>query len=174
MIRITWIYILEVVLPAVIVLVGALALERFLTKKISEYGEEKKVPKTNIHAVKVIVRWTIVIALILIEVTILGIGIGRLWLVVSSIAAMIIIGFVALWSVLGNILAGLVLMMWRPFHIDDRVTILPENISGRAIDINLFFTKIEDDDGDTVSIPNTQVMQKFLKVRSEQSGKGEE
>lgn len=100
---------------------------------------------------------------------IFGIAIGRLWIVVSSIAAMIIIGFVAVWSVLGNILAALVLMIWRPFQIGDKIAILPENITGTAKETNLFFTKIETEEGHAISVPNTQIMQKFVKVLSETS-----
>lgn len=85
-------------------------------------------------------------------------------MVISTIAAMIIIGFVAVWSILGNILAALVLMIWKPFRIGDEITILPEEITGKAMEINLFFTKIETEDGNVISIPNTQIMQKFIKV----------
>ena len=167
MVHFSWAYLLEVIVPAIVAAIGALVIERLLSAKISDLGEKKKLPSTHVHAVKLIARWIIVIALILLEATIFGISVGRLWIVISSIAAMIIIGFVALWSILGNILAAIVLMIWRPFRIGDRITILPENISGQAKEINLFFTKLENEEGETISVPNTQIMQKFIKVRAE-------
>lgn len=77
--------------------------------------------------------------------------------------------FIAFWSILGNILAALVLMIWRPFQIGDKISILPEGVSGEAVETNLFFTKIKTEEGDMVSVPNTLVMQKFIKVFSKNS-----
>lgn len=167
MVQVIWLNLTRTIVPAIIVAVAALTIERVLTTKISDYGEKKKLPPTHTHTVKLIVRWIIVLTTILLEATIFGISIGRLWVVISSIAAMIIIGFVAVWSISGNILAALVLMIWKPFQIGERIAILPENISGKAKEITLFFTKLETEEGDMINIPNTQVMQKFIKVYSE-------
>ncbi|KXB04840.1 hypothetical protein AKJ49_01640 [candidate division MSBL1 archaeon SCGC-AAA382A03] len=166
-------YFLRVIVPAIIVIVGAITIERIFDARISELGRKKELPYNHTHAIKLIVRWTIALAAILLVVSIFGISAGRLWIVISSIAAMIIIGFVAVWSILGNILAGLILMIWRPFEIGDTIEILPENVTGRAKEINLFFTKLKDEEEHIINIPNTQVMQKFIKVISKPSKRKE-
>ncbi|MFP4005964.1 MAG: mechanosensitive ion channel domain-containing protein [Candidatus Hadarchaeia archaeon] len=166
-------YFLRVILPAIIVAVGSLAVERTISHKVTGFGRNKKLPASHVHAVKLVTRWIIVIVDILILAALFGLAIGRLWMVISAIAAMVIIGFIAVWSILGNILAALVIMIWRPFQIGEDIEILPDKIAGRAKETNLFFTKIKSEEGDIISVPNTQIMQKFIKVKSPKSNKGE-
>ena len=161
---VTFSYLLTVIIPAIIVVVAAVIIDQALESRISNYGDKKKLPQSHVHAIKIIIRWIIVIAGILIAGSIFGIGIGRLWIVISSIAAMIIIGFVALWSILGNILAALVLMIWRPFQIGDKITLLPEEITGTVKETNLFFTKIETEKETIINITNTNIIQKIIEV----------
>lgn len=166
-------YFLKVIVPAIIIIFGSITIERGISKKVAGFGKDKKLPASHVHAVKLVFRWMIVIVDILLLATLFGLAIGRIWMVISTIAAMIIIGFVALWSILGNILAALVIMIWRPFQIGDKITILPENITGEALETNLFFTKIKTEEGNVVSVPNTQVMQKFIKVFHEELQTGD-
>lgn len=158
------IYFLTVIVPAIIVVVVAVILDQILESKISSYGERKKLPQSHTHAIKLITRWIIVIAGILIVAGIFGISIGRLWLVISTVAAMIIIGFIAVWSILSNILAALVLMIWRPFQIGDKISIPPENIRGRVKETNLFFTKIVTEEGSVINITNSNLIGKIIEV----------
>ncbi len=164
-------YFLTVIVPALIVIAAGIILDQALESRVSSYSEKKKLPQSHVHAIKIVIRWIIVIAGILIVASIFGIGIGRLWIVISSIAAMIIIGFVAVWSILGNILAALVLMIWRPFQIGDKITILPENVTGTVIETNLFFTRIQTEKGSIINLTNTNIIQKIVEVYPDESRK---
>ncbi len=62
-------------------------------------------------------------------------------------------------------------MIWKPFQIGDKITILPENISGKVKEINLFFTKITNENGDVTNITNTTVMGKIVKVHSKENNR---
>ncbi|KXB08804.1 hypothetical protein AKJ56_00265 [candidate division MSBL1 archaeon SCGC-AAA382N08] len=161
------VYFLSVIVPAIIVVVGAIVIDQVIESRISSYGEEKKLPQSHIHAIKLISRWIIAISGILLVAAIFGISIGRLWLVISTVAAMIIVGFIAVWSLLSNILAALVLMIWRPFQIGDKVSLLPENITGTVKETNLFFTRIETEDGSMLNITNSNLIGKMIKVYSD-------
>ena len=158
-----------VILPSIIVVLGSILIERLISSKISNFSEEKKLPTSHAHTLKFVLRWIIVIVDILIVSSLFGVAIGRLWMIISTIAAMIIIGFVAVWSLLANVLAAIVIMASKPFRIGDKITILPEDLTGEAIETTLFFTRIETEEGDIISIPNTQIMQKFIKVIQEES-----
>ncbi|MBS3815414.1 MAG: mechanosensitive ion channel family protein [Hadesarchaea archaeon] len=162
-----WVYFFRVIVPALITIGVGFFLQKFLSSRISSFGEKKNLPESHVYAVKLITRWIIVIGVILALVNIFGFGVGRLWIVISSIAAMIIIGFVAVWSVLGNTLSSLILMIWRPFEVGDNVDVLPEGISGRVFEINLFFTRLRTEEGNVISVPNSVFMGKFIKVLSE-------
>jgi small-conductance mechanosensitive channel len=88
---------------------------------------------------------------------------GAIWGTVAAIIGTIIFLAFAGWSILGNIAAGIVLMIWRPFEIGHNIEIIPEGFSGEVIDINMMFTKLRTENEEVLSIPNTLVLQKFIK-----------
>ena len=96
------------------------------------------------------------------------VGIGVLLVVLFSKipigAGMALVGFFAVWSILGNILATLVILIWHPFKVGDKIAILPEAISGEASEINLLFTRMKTEEGDIITVPNLTFVTKFIKV----------
>ena len=98
---------------------------------------------------------------------IFGIGLQGIWVSIAAFLAMVVVGFFAAWSMLSNIFAAVLLLIMRPLKIGDKVTIVPENISGKVTDIGMIFTKVESDEGDAVNIPNSLLLQRFLKVHSQ-------
>jgi small conductance mechanosensitive channel len=50
----------------------------------------------------------------------------------------------ALQGTLSNLAAGIMLVLFRPFHIGDRIE--TANVGGNVCEINLFFTEIDGDD----------------------------
>ncbi len=67
----------------------------------------------------------------------------------------IVIGF-AVQQVLGQAVAGLFLLLARPFRIHDNVNILGE--AGVVNDVALLFTEVVKDDGTKVLIPNNSIL----------------
>ena len=66
-----------------------------------------------------------------------------------------ILGFAAM-NTLGNMIAGLIIMISKPFSIGDRI-----NYEGRVadiIDITLIYTIMEDLDGVTIYVPNQKLL----------------
>src|ERR1700734_2073907 len=61
-----------------------------------------------------------------------GISVTGLWASLVSIAAVIGVGFLAVWTMISNITASLFITIWRPFHLGDTVEVLPEGLKGRA------------------------------------------
>lgn len=98
------------------------------------------------------------IALILIW----GVDIRNLWVSITGIVAMVAVAFLAVWSLIGNILAGVLLYFSAPFRVDDFIEILPENIRGRVLAINTFFTVLHDENGHYVNVPNSMMFQKYI------------
>ncbi len=64
----------------------------------------------------------------------------------------VVIGFAAQ-NVIGNLIAGMYLMITRPFQIEDRITVLGN--SGRVSDVGLLYSGLHMDSGDSVLVPNT-------------------
>lgn len=100
----------------------------------------------------------VIVALILIW----GVDIRNLWVSVTGLIAMVAVAFLAVWSLIGNILAGVLLYFTAPFRVDDYIEILPEQIRGKVLAINTFFTVLHDDNGHYVNIPNSMMFQKYV------------
>jgi small-conductance mechanosensitive channel len=86
--------------------------------------------------------------------------------------AMIAIGFVAVWSVLSNILCTLMLLIFRPFRVGDEVEIvdpaMTAGLSGVVRNINLMFTTLRtSNDGEVIDtqIPNNLFFQKLVRKK---------
>lgn len=94
-----------------------------------------------------------------------GISVTGLWTVFVSVAAVIGVGFLAVWTMVSNITANVFLTIWRPFQMGSTVEILPENLKGRVVDRNMMFTVLREKEGGALYIPNNLFFQKVFRVR---------
>jgi len=63
---------------------------------------------------------------------------------------------------LSNLAAGIMLVVFRPFHIGDRIE--TANVGGTVCEINLFFTEIDGDDNARIIIPNGKLWGEIVRV----------
>ncbi len=87
------------------------------------------------------------------------------WTTMTALAAVIGVGFIAVWSILSNAFCALVLLVSRPFQIGDDIEILPEALRGEVVDFNLIFTILRSEDGATISVPNNLFFQRMFRRR---------
>jgi small-conductance mechanosensitive channel len=107
----------------------------------------------------------IIVATLLLEIW--GISVGGLWTLLVSAATVIGVGFLATWTMVSNITASFFIAIWRPFHLGDTVEVLPENLKGRVIEINLMFVVVRESGGSVIQIPNNFFFQRMFKVTGE-------
>lgn len=119
-----------------------------------------------------IFKWIITIVFFLLILQQIGFSIASIWTVISAMVAMIAIGFVAVWSVLSNILCTLMLLIFRPFRVGDEVEIvdpaMTAGLSGVVRNINLMFTTLRtSNDGEVIDtqIPNNLFFQKLVRKK---------
>ena len=93
-----------------------------------------------------------------------GLSVGGLWTAVVSVMTLIGVGFLATWTMVSNVTANLLLTMWRPFHLGQTVSLLPEDLKGRVVDRSLMFTTLVEDCGTKIVIPNNMFFQKPFRV----------
>lgn len=91
------------------------------------------------------------------------------WGFITSILAVIAIAFFAIWSLVGNMLAGVIIYFTSPFKIDDYIEVSPDEIRGQVMAINTFYTVLQDEDRNYINIPNTLLFQKYIRVKSRHS-----
>ncbi|OGI08774.1 MAG: hypothetical protein A2Y40_00635 [Candidatus Margulisbacteria bacterium GWF2_35_9] len=131
--------------------------------KIKQIGKQNNLSESRYYNIKRIFTFVTTFLVVLILVMIWGVNIKNLWVTLTSIIAMIAVAFVAVWSHIGNVLAGIILYFTHPFKINDKIDILPDEISGQVIAINTFFTILLDDNKNKISVPNSIFFQKYIK-----------
>jgi len=100
-----------------------------------------------------------------------GINVKSLWFSVGSVLAMIAVAFFAVWSLIGNILAGVILFFTTPFKVNDTIEIMPDEIRGKVLAVNTFFTVLSDEEQNLISVPNSVFFQKYTKRMKKERGK---
>jgi small conductance mechanosensitive channel len=68
----------------------------------------------------------------------------------------------SLQGTLSNLAAGIMLVVFRPFHIGDRIE--TGAVGGAVREINLFFTEIDGDDNARIIIPNGKLWGEIVRV----------
>lgn len=93
-----------------------------------------------------------------------GVSVSGLWTLLVSAAAVIGVGFLAVWAMISNITASFFLTIWRPFRLGQTVELLPESLKGEVIDRNMMFTALREDSGSILQVPNNLFFQKVFRV----------
>ena len=81
---------------------------------------------------------------------------------VAVLGAMGIAIGLALQGTLSNLAAGIMLVVFRPFHIGDRIE--TGAVAGTAREINLFYTEIDGDDDARIVVPNGKLWGEVVRV----------
>lgn len=106
-----------------------------------------------------------------------GVNFDDLGWFISSAFAVIGVAFFAVWSILSNVTAGIILFFSFPFKIGDRIRIQDKDFPTEGIieDIRAFHIHIRSDDGELLTYPNNLLLQKgvaqITKVKKEDDGK---
>lgn len=131
-----------------------------------------------------VVKWLLIIVVVLTGLNTLGISVVSIWASLSAVLMLVAIGFVAVWSILSNVSAALLLVMSAPFRIGDEIEILepttqdPEKpgLRGRIKDISFFYTTMEqageDEQPRLVRVPNNLFFQKAVRCWQGENTKG--
>lgn len=101
---------------------------------------------------------------LIILVIVWGGDLNNLWISLGSILGVIAIGFFAIWSILSNIVAGIIIYTINPFKITDTLVLVEKEVTGKVVDIGLIYTKLEDKEG-IFTVPNNIFFQQVVKVK---------
>jgi len=91
-----------------------------------------------------------------------GVDFQRLGILFSSVFAVIGVALFANWSILSNVTAGIILFIWFPFKIGDRIRMMDSDFSEEALilDIAAFHMHLRKDNGELLTYPNNLLLQK--------------
>jgi small-conductance mechanosensitive channel len=118
-------------------------------------------------------RWVYWLLALLFILQQAGVDTASLWTAITATTALVAVGFIAVWSMLSNLVASLLILGSRLFKPRDEVELVDggNSVRGRVSAINLMFTVLEEQHAEgpptQLKIPTNPFFQKVLRVRPE-------
>ncbi len=159
---------MSTILATIELLVGALVVVIVLNRIIRHWlypaGMRVGLPSDIMVSIGRAVSYLLWFVTLMLALELWGFSASGLWTLLAGVATIIGVGFLATWAMISTVTASLLLAVWRPFHLGDTVELLPENLKGRAITVNLMFTVLHEDEGSVLQVPNNLFFQKIFRV----------
>lgn len=156
---------------AALVVLGGVLLNIIIGRSFSLLARRTQLEESDIVPARNALRWLVRVVVFVIVLGVFGFELGGIWAMISTILAMVAIGFVAVWSLLSHTSATVILVLIRPFSIGDDIKLPSENVEGRVVDLNFFFTTLVDHEGSEWRVPNNLFFQKvMLRKKGEKAG----
>jgi small-conductance mechanosensitive channel len=120
-----------------------------------------------------VLRWGIIVAVILLSLQQAGVRVVSLWTGLLTLSAMVAVGFIAMWSVLSNLLCALLLVVFAPFRIGDEIEIIEATggigLRGKVVNLNVLYTSLQEvaESGihaGVTHVPNNIFFQKTIRL----------
>lgn len=138
------------ILISVVLLIVAFKLIDFFSKKVEEKSEKRgKLDKTLVKTLSYVARIVLKCVVVVCIVAYLGIDTSAITALIASFG--VCVGL-AVNGALGNIAGGVLILITRPFRVDDFVEV--DGYSGTIEDVRLCHTKICTLDNKVVYVPN--------------------
>jgi small-conductance mechanosensitive channel len=158
----------ETALATVALLAAAFAvilfLNRLMLRSFPRLEQRLSVPPETLESAAWLVRCALWLITALLVLSLWGVSVSGLWTLIVSAAAVIGVGFLAVWAMVSNVTASLFITVWRPFHLGNTVELLPENLKGRVAGRNMMYTIIREENGALLHVPNNLFFQKMFRV----------
>ena len=153
------------VIVTAIVLVGLLILRWIFKKAATTISKRREI---NLQRTRLVVRYINTLATFFVLFTILliwGVDADQVGLMFSSVFAVIGVGLFAIWSLLSNVTAGVIIFFYYPFKIGDKIKILDKDFpidKATIEDIKAFQLHLRTENGELVTYPNNLLLQKSI------------
>lgn len=152
---------------ATAITIFSLYLFRFLLMKTAEkFGRRSEIQVTRTRLMFKYINILVIIIAAFLLLPSWGIGIGDLSLLFSSVFAVIGVALFAIWSILSNVTAGIILFFSFPYKIGNRIKIHDKDMPVEAIieDIKAFHLHLRTSDGELITYPNNLILQKAVSL----------
>lgn len=152
------------VLMGIIVLIAYRILKRIVNRAILNLATSKGVKKARLSFIQRCFNVVLLFLTASVFAIITGIGYGDVSLFLSSIFAVLGVAFIAQWSILSNITASFLIFFVFPYRVGDLIKVVDkdEDISGEIQEISMFHVLIKHDNGNLITYPNNQILQKAV------------
>jgi small-conductance mechanosensitive channel len=165
---------LEIIVPGLqilLILLVAWLLQYLLRRAVNRVGRHYLLPVELTMPLKGLLRWTIMLAALMLVLERVGVSATVLWTAFTGFATVGAVAFFAAWSVLSNLFCAFLIFTVRPYRLGDSIELLDvaekPGARGRVVDINLLYTSLEDSDSPTpgtlLQIPNALIFQRVVR-----------
>lgn len=153
----------QIGLVALLVLVYAIAM-RLTSSAIHSVGLRRSLNDLRVSLISKMVNLALTAVFIFSLCVVLGVGYGQLAVFFSSVFAVVGVALFAQWSILSNITASLIIFFGFPYRVGDWIKVVDkdEEILGQIHEISTFHVIITRLTGDTVTYPNSMMLQKAV------------
>ncbi len=139
---------------SVVVAVIVYIVYRLLARQIANLMEQKKLEEDLAFTLKRVLQWLAVLVILAVIFVQFGIDVGII-AGLLTLAGSTIIGFASM-NTLGNAIAGIIVMVSRPFKVGDRICFNGQFAD--VIDVDLIYTRMRTLDNVLVSVPNQELL----------------
>ena len=165
---------LEIIVPGLqilLIILAAWLLQYLLRRVVNRVSRYYQLPTDLTMLLKGLLRWTIMIAALMLVLERVGVSATVLWTAFTGFATVGAVAFFAAWSVLSNLFCAFLIFTVRPYRLGDTIEVLDlaekPGARGRVVDINLLYTSLEDSDsatpGTLLQIPNALIFQRVVR-----------
>lgn len=156
----------------IVIVVLGLAAQSLIRRSLAKLAQKQYLTEPLHVMLRGIAWWAVSIFVILMILQQLGVQVIGLWAGLLTVAGMVTIGFIAVWSVLSNILCALLLVIFAPFRIGDEIEIIEATggtgLRGKVVNLNVLYTSLQEvtDDGvrnGATHVPNNIFFQKTIR-----------
>lgn len=145
---------------------------QIISRGLAKLSTKGLLPTELRHILHKLLKWLVLLVLLLVILGLYGISVASFWAALSGVLVLLAVGFVAVWSLLSNLLCSVLLIFFAPFRIDDEIEIQdpasPVKMRGRVLDINLMFTTLQVKDeaeaDSLLRVPNNIFFQKYVRT----------
>ncbi|APZ45313.1 hypothetical protein BW723_02910 [Polaribacter reichenbachii] len=157
------------ILESIIVLILGFFIRLLITNSLKKIQLKFGFQQARIIVTNKIVSILIYTTVIVVIAFIWGVDEKQLLIYISSFLTILGIAFFAQWSILSNITAGLILFINYPVKIGDTITVLEKdnNITGKILDIGVFFITLRTPESELITIPNSVILQKNIRFKDQ-------
>lgn len=147
-----------------VIIVVALALFYGLRGRILMFANRANLPRLAFAPVRLTLRYAILVIAAALVLGRWGFQVDTLIAVLGTILGLVAIGFVAVWSVLSNLLCAFVMVLFKPFAVGDEIELTGgDGVKGKVIDLSLIFTTLSVGKDATILVPNNLFFQRIIK-----------
>jgi small-conductance mechanosensitive channel len=163
------IQILETLITLVIYLIAYFTTKTIINNSLKKTQLERTRRKIIIKAINLL----IFIAVGILIAGIWGLEQNEIAVFASTILTALGIAFFAQWSLLSNITSSIILFFNHPLKLGDTIKVMDKDcpFEGEVTELTYFFIHLKTKSGETITIPNSQVLQKSISVIEKQEVK---